>query len=62
MKVEMNQWFSNCVCVCMHACMNVSVLKQKNIFELCYFYVEPQHENQIKADMFWLKGEEGRVK
>ena len=21
------------------------------------FYVEPQHENQIKADMFWLKGE-----
>ena len=21
------------------------------------FYVEPQHENQIKVDMFWLKGE-----
>ena len=21
------------------------------------FYVEPEHENQIKADMFWLKGE-----
>ena len=21
------------------------------------FYMEPQHENQIKADMFWLKRE-----